>query len=313
VCLAARAGRTPLPRPRRQRAGELVDADRVRRWWGRDGWPRSAAHSPGHGRGWWPAVAGRRRRPRPRRSRRPAPRPRRRGWSLRRQRRFGGELDVVGDAGGGAAVRVAGPGLRQVQSPVDERVPAGARVGQIHGDHAGGRRSRSVRRCRCTGVVRPPSGRPSSRHRSRRRPGSRAGRRSGRPRIRAGRRGPRRRPTSPAPAGAAARPAWPGRDARRSSSSSCRPVPRPGPASARRRAAAARSGRTAARSGRSPHRTPVATVGGLRCVPRPPPRRLCSTQARHARAVAASLPADTPERSLREPVSNPDNELRLSY
>jgi hypothetical protein len=50
------------------------------------------------------------------------------------QLRFGGELDVFGYSGSGAPGRVAGPGFREVQLPVDHRVPSLPRIGQIHCD-----------------------------------------------------------------------------------------------------------------------------------------------------------------------------------
>jgi hypothetical protein len=55
------------------------------------------------------------------------------GDQRRRQRRFGREFStVIGYSGGGAAVRVLGPGLGQIQRPVDQGVPARRGVGQIH-------------------------------------------------------------------------------------------------------------------------------------------------------------------------------------
>ena len=48
------------------------------------------------------------------------------------QLRFGGEIHVVADPGLGAAWPIVGPGLRQVQLPVDQRPPARGHVGQEH-------------------------------------------------------------------------------------------------------------------------------------------------------------------------------------
>jgi hypothetical protein len=51
-----------------------------------------------------------------------------------RELRLGRERHVRGDPGGRAAGRVAGPGLRQVQLPVNQRVPAPGRVPEVDGD-----------------------------------------------------------------------------------------------------------------------------------------------------------------------------------
>jgi Transposase, Mutator family len=88
------------------------------------------------------------------------------------------------------------------------------------------------------------------------------------------------------------------------------PARRACPASAPRRAAMARDGRTAARSDRSPHQTRLATDQRLPCEARPPPRRSCSTRARHAGAVAVFIACDTPTRQQTAGTSNPHNELR---
>ena len=48
------------------------------------------------------------------------------------QLRLGGELDLVADPGLRAAWPIVGPGLRQVQLPVDQRPPARGHVGQKH-------------------------------------------------------------------------------------------------------------------------------------------------------------------------------------
>jgi len=48
-----------------------------------------------------------------------------------RELRLGRERHVHWDPGGGAAVRVASPGFRQVQFPVDQRVPVRAGISQV--------------------------------------------------------------------------------------------------------------------------------------------------------------------------------------
>ena len=50
------------------------------------------------------------------------------------QRGFGRELDAVRNAGSRAPAWVGGPGLRQVQRPVDQRVPPRCSVGEEDGD-----------------------------------------------------------------------------------------------------------------------------------------------------------------------------------
>jgi len=50
--------------------------------------------------------------------------------------RLGGELGLGGDARLAAAVRVVGPGPREIQFPVDQRVPVHRGVGQEHPDLA---------------------------------------------------------------------------------------------------------------------------------------------------------------------------------
>ena len=90
------------------------------------------------------------------------------------------------------------------------------------------------------------------------------------------------------------------RDARRSSSNSCGPGPRPSRASTRRHDAAVRSGRNAARSDRSPPRTQSTTDQGLRYEPRRPRHIQMSSQTPNNAAVTAPTSADTPV------ISNPD-------
>lgn len=55
---------------------------------------------------------------------------------LRGQVRLGREPGLVRDAGLVAAVRIAGPGLGQVEAPIDERVPAPGGVGEEYRDLA---------------------------------------------------------------------------------------------------------------------------------------------------------------------------------
>ena len=52
------------------------------------------------------------------------------------QCRLGRKDGIVRDAGGGASLRVAGPGSGQVEVPVDERVPGWGGVGQVDRDLA---------------------------------------------------------------------------------------------------------------------------------------------------------------------------------
>ena len=91
------------------------------------------------------------------------------------------------------------------------------------------------------------------------------------------------------------------RGARRSSSNSCGPAPRPSRASTRPHAAAARSGRNAARSDRSPPRTQSTTDQGLRYEPRRPRHIQLSSQTPNNAAVTAPTSADTP--------NHPDHDL----
>src|SRR6185312_16594937 len=89
---------------------------------------------------------------------------------------------------------------------------------------------------------------------------------------------------------------WHRRGARRSSSNSCDPAPRPFPTSARQHGAVVHTARIAARSGRSPPRTPSTTDQGLRCEPRRPRRIQLSSQTPNDAAVTAPTSADTPKR-----------------
>jgi hypothetical protein len=62
------------------------------------------------------------------------PRPGRLGDHLQGQLRLGRELHLRRDAGRGAPLRVIGPGLRQVDPPVDQRPAARRGAGQEHAD-----------------------------------------------------------------------------------------------------------------------------------------------------------------------------------
>ena len=135
LSLGALAGREPLPGPFRQPGGQLIGPQRAA---GAGGHPVVAGDcedvgdvlffQPAAQRPVVPVdlIAGH-----------PAERyPGRCGSPdhLPRQLRLGGEPRVRGDPGGGAAFRVVGPGLRQVQLPVDQRVPGRGRIPQVDRD-----------------------------------------------------------------------------------------------------------------------------------------------------------------------------------
>ncbi len=160
------------------------------------------------------------------------------------QFQFGREDGVLAEPRCPAAVRIAGPGARDVQFAVHRRVPALAGVDEVDSD---------------LGVLDPPGsagvgagprqcGCPSSRRRSRRRPAQRP-RRGGARRTRARRHGRPRHPRRPCTAGAACRAGWPPRPTLRSSSSSYAADPTADPSTKRLARRRVRSARTGQRSG----------------------------------------------------------------
>ena len=179
---------------------------------------------------------------------------------------FGGEtLLSVGDSSIGTAVRVVGPAAGKVEGPVDQSVPARGGIGQIHRDlgvldPAGGAAVLALHPDTVDALLHV-AGLVDHQDRA----GIAEGVDDVLAQIIAD--------LISVPAGAGQQVLQPvrggcRRGARRSSSNSCGPSPRPSRPSVRRHAAAVRSDEIAARSGRSPPRTPTATDQGLRYEPR---------------------------------------------
>jgi hypothetical protein len=134
VVLTPRAGGVPLPCPGGQQRGQLVDSDgsggrrhpTVRRNLQHIPEAVTADRLTQHGIGAVDLVTGH-----PRAGHPGGDCP---GDHLRWQRRLGREHRLLRDTGGGAAVPVIGPGLRQVQRPVDQRVPTWRRIRQVDRD-----------------------------------------------------------------------------------------------------------------------------------------------------------------------------------
>jgi len=194
-----------------------------------------------------------------------------------RQLGLGRERHVLGHCGLLAPWPVLGPGLGQVQLPVQERATGRAGIAQEHPDLA----ARPGPRCRSTAGPPRPIGCPSSKTRSRRPPAPPPDRPGAPPRSRVGRHRPGPGSSPPLPAAVASRPGWTHRPTRPASNRSCAPTAPASHADTPPPVLAALTARTATRSAHAPPQGPPPSP-----LPRPPqhdqpPHPDCAANEQH--------------------------------
>jgi hypothetical protein len=204
-----------------------------------------------------------------------------------RQGRLGREPDLGGDAGGAAAGRIVDPALREVQVAVDHGVPSIGGIDEIDGDlgvlnAAGGAGVLALHAHRVGAFLAVP-GLVDDQHRGG----------VGQVVEQVSRTSSRTLSWSQtAPLSRYCRPSgWPGRRARRSSSSSCGAGRPAAPARMRGRAVVAPPWQSGRRPGPAARPAPPATWQGLRCGPRPPCDLRLSTYHRIITGGRPRLPA----------------------